>query len=166
MPDTFFHVLTRFLMGLSLAITLAATFDTSAYAQTSWTPPAGTRGWCTPVAPHSTANGCVGSPQESCLLQHDEFNPGAQFLGYMDTDLWYVKSFMWSSGGSLPSAVYFQCESFVLRVPPGICTNEQVVPGQCKANGGGNPDQEWQIVQDYVQRQMRGQDTYPYVLVG
>ena len=130
---------------LALAIMLLLSPRVQA-ATLDYTPPAGTRGWCTPVGPGQSA--CFGSPAAACQAQWEVY--GEPFLpnsgplkGYKDTSNWSAKECDWDYNASpAPTIVLFQCDFPSTAVAPGRCVNGWNNFRQCAdpcANFGSHP---------------------------
>lgn len=140
-------MLLRIVASLLLAASTSVLLASGVQAQpASYDPPAGTRGWCTPIGPGQTQ--CFGSPAAACQAQWavygEPFIPNAGPLkGYKDTTNWAAKECDWDYNASpAPTIVLFECDFPASAVAPGRCVsgwnNFQQCADPC-ANFGSHP---------------------------
>ncbi|WP_167765446.1 MULTISPECIES: RHS repeat domain-containing protein [unclassified Brevundimonas] len=126
---------------LSLAVWLLATWvvPVPAAAQT-YTPPTGTRGWCTPVGPGQTE--CFPSPAAACFRQWQVYGqpympPAGSYRGVKDRSSWNAKECDWHYFGTpAPTIVQFQCSGGYTAVAPGRCVQGWNNFPQCLPSDG------------------------------
>lgn len=115
-------------LWMAIAIVLAGWIvsDGSVQAQ-SYTPPAGTRGWCTPVGPGQTQ--CLPSPAAACQAQWQAYGqpyspPAGPLKGFNGTSSWAAKECDWDySASPAPTVVVFECVFPATAVAPGRCVS-------------------------------------------
>jgi len=116
-------VLSRLLMIMCLAFGVGAAINTEAYAQSTWTPPAGTGGWCTWTPGNGTA--CYADATSACARQHSDIGGPGQFYGASPSTTWGSAGCNWEYvfGYSRPGGVSFTCMSGYSDAP-GLCEGE------------------------------------------
>lgn len=105
--------LSIFLAAL-LALTMVdASFPRIADAQsTTWTPPAGTKGWCVYLGAN-VPNSCFADPVAGCEAQFQQFGGPGPFYGATDSSDPFIKNCAWkyTPGYSYAATATFTCSS-------------------------------------------------------
>ncbi|MCD0419633.1 DUF6531 domain-containing protein [Rubrivivax sp. JA1024] len=68
----------------------------------------------------------MSSPMEACQIQHQIYNPTANFHGYAETKYWWSKHCDWDwYFSAAPAPVSYECETGFKRSLPGVCVREE-----------------------------------------
>jgi len=122
---------------------IAFSLVTALSSTQAWSAADGVKGWCTGIC-DSTGGVCLPDPVSACKAQMDGCAPPDTFLGMGPGTRWDLAQCKWvmHPQWTLPSIVWFSCETGWTRSPGGKCvryedSDKQERP-RCRKPDGSN----------------------------